>query len=93
MSMHIGEALAGEGMPSGWRARTATDHGRAAAPPLSPSSDAWASRVSRDAGAPEARVYFRIEGVCVILTSRPSGPKSRVTTWPQGSFRVATSSL
>jgi hypothetical protein len=40
-----------------------------------------------------ARVHFRIEGVLVMPTSRPSGPSSRVTTWPQGSFCVATSSL
>ncbi len=60
---------------------------------VSRSRDGWASRMSRAAGAPEASVHFRIDGVWVMLTSRPSGPKSRVTTWPQGSFRVATSSL
>jgi len=37
--------------------------------------------------------HFRSDGVWVMPTSRPSGPSSRVTTWPQGSFRVATSSL
>ena len=39
------------------------------------------------------RVHFRIGGVWVMPTSRPSGPNNRVTTWPQGSFRVATSNL
>ena len=38
-----------------------------------------------------AGVHFRIEGVWVMPTNRPSGPSIRVTTWPQGSFRVATS--
>jgi len=37
--------------------------------------------------------HFRIEGVWVMPTSKPSGPSSRVTIWPQGSFRVAISSL
>ena len=38
------------------------------------------------------RVHLRIEGVWVMPTSRPSGLSSRVTSWPQGSFRDATSS-
>ena len=35
--------------------------------------------------------HFRSDGVWVMPTSRPSGPSRRVTIWPQGSVRIATS--
>jgi len=50
-------------------------------------------RINRPFERLGARVHFRIPGVCVTPTSRPSGPSSRVTIWPQSSFRIATSSL
>ena len=68
-------------MPSGWRARTATDHGSAGVLQLSRSSDAWASRVSRAAGAALAGAQAYLDGVLrqtgIKQSDRPMSPASR----------------